>query len=337
MKALITTLVLLIPVISVNTNVKAAIITAVASGNWDVPAVWDSGVVPACGDTIMVPAFIVVRIANNVDLNDAMDPLCPLVRLNVSGQILFNQGKKIRLAQGACVTVEFGGQLIPSPKGGGASEALRIGNVNWWQSSHGILNGYASLGCQIALPVTLSSFTIQEQGSAALISWSMDSEDEVEMYILEKSVDGQLWIELAVVNSRPTQSGPQNYSFLDEETHFSDVTYYRISAEMETGAIKVLQTEAWTPNFKAATSQLRIAPNPVNDESYISLVFDLDDAREVQFTIVNDLGQVIKQETVSLTNNNKITIDRAGLNTGHYLVSVSSENNIQLNSKLVIL
>ena len=336
MKKLITCLVLLIPVISVKTNVKAAILTAVASANWNDINTWDSNTIPVCGDTIVVPALFDVRIASNVNLNGA-DPLCPLVRIQIEGRLYFNGGRKIRLAEGACMTVEFGGQLFPSPKGGGASEAVRVGNVNWWQSSEGILDGYEALGCQILLPITMTDFNLSDEKGTLVISWTMASEDDVNYYIVEKSLDGLVWLEIKEVTSRPLESGSKTYSCTDEQAVWNDVNYYRVKSVMENGSVVKFETAVWNPSISATKGELKLAPNPVGSQGIVTLTFDFDDVSQLNLTVVNHLGQIVKQEVLELKNNeNQYIMNRDELGSGHYFVSLSSSKT-QLNSKLVIL
>ncbi|TNE54989.1 MAG: T9SS type A sorting domain-containing protein [Bacteroidetes bacterium] len=337
MKKLITLLILLVPLVTVKTNVKAAILNAVVSGNWNDPLTWDSGATPICGDTVYVPGVFTVRVDQNVNLNDPLDALCPLVRITIAGRLVYNRGAKIRLAEGACVTVDWGGVVIPSLKGGGASEAIRIGNVNWWQSSDGPLNGLATMGCSVLLPITLNDFMVEKLDGALVLKWVMSSEENVDYYLVEKSTDGANWMEVKMVFRRMEDTGINDYACVDETQMSEGLQYYRLVSVTFDGDSKVLETEAWNEKLEVAQGEVLVAPNPASANGNVTFVFDMNGAREIELSIYNQMGQLIKTETVSLgAQQRTYTVSGQEFKSGQYFVSVSDERT-KLNGRMIIL
>lgn len=337
MKKLITCMVLLIPVISVKTEVKAAILTAVANGSWNDPAIWDSGATPICGDTIIVPLALVVRITANVDLNDPGDPLCPSVRITVGGNLLFNAGKKMRLADGACITVDFGGSLTHSLKGGGASEGVVIGNDDFWKSSDGILNGYAASPCGVLLPVQLIQFSVVAVERGADLNWLVGTVTDLDYYFIEKSEDGQNWIYLAKIDFSDYSMDTKDFSYMDENYNSYKTTYYRLTSVDFSGIHAVLDTEVLLESASLENGNMVVIPNPASANEFVILHFDVNLDQEVELLIANQLGQIVFQQKIKLAPEQRsYTLESNLLNKGHYYVSVNTENK-QLKSKLTLL
>ena len=337
MKKLITIIVLLIPAMSVKTNVIAAILTAVSTGNWNTPGVWDSGNVPVCGDTIIVPSAFLIRITENVDLNDPGNALCSAVRISVSGRIAFNNGRKIRLAEGACMTVEAGGRILPSLNGGGSSENISFGNDVWWKAGDGALNGFATTGCPILLPVTLVSFETAESERGVLLTWTVQSEIDADYYLIEISNEGIAWTQLIKINAVGEQLGARKYTYEDNQVFSDNIRYYRLSLVDQNGGKKYLDTELWTKVLDVASGSLNVSPNPTASDQNITLSFDLIDADELELQVVNHLGQILYQEKIILSPNQKTHVMNPGsLNNGQYFVSLKSTQS-HLQSKLIVL
>lgn len=337
MKRLITCLVLLIPVISVKTKVNAAILTAVVNGAWNDPSVWDLGAAPICGDTIFVPSTYVVTVSTNVNLDTPGDPLCPAVRIFIDGRLQFNAGKKMDLALGACITVNFGGRITRSAKGGGASESISIDKENWWQSSDGALDGFAeSPACGIILPVELIEFTVASKDRGAELNWIVGVVKDLDYFYIEKSEDGRNWEYVSKIYISVHGEANKNFSYFDAKYNQYSTTYYRLNSVDNSGIYVLLDTQV-LGKTTLEEGELTIFPNPASNHDVIALHFDATATQEVLLVISNQLGQVVHQETVKFSPEQKsYVIDSGLLNQGNYFVSLNSGDQ-QLKSKLTLL
>jgi hypothetical protein len=79
-------------------------------------------------------------------------------------------------------------------------------------------------------------------------------------------------------------------------------------------------------------AELRIYPNPANDFVNIDLTGQLNGQNEI--TIFNALGQPVK--TLKSVESLKVQIDISDLVQGLYYVTVKTDNNLLLTSKLLI-
>lgn len=83
---------------------------------------------------------------------------------------------------------------------------------------------------------------------------------------------------------------------------------------------------------KFATEQARLYPNPVNDNATISFGKDLKNA---SITIINTLGEVVKQ--ISNLAGNEFSISRDGLTTGIYFVQLRENGKTVATLRMIVL
>lgn len=74
-----------------------------------------------------------------------------------------------------------------------------------------------------------------------------------------------------------------------------------------------------------SVSEMRIAPNPVGELAVLS--FTAEKNMQSNVLIINELGQVVRQETIEIaTGNNHIPLETADLTSGLYIVQIQTEN-----------
>ncbi|MES2589769.1 MAG: T9SS type A sorting domain-containing protein [Bacteroidota bacterium] len=338
MKRLLITFSLLLTFFSINFDAKAARITAITnSGAWNSPATWDRGIVPSCGDTIDIPGGLNVVITETVNLDDAADPLCPSVQLNISGTLRFGNGKKLNLAAGACINVLLGGQISPSKTGGGASERIMVGGVEEWRAGDGTLTGVAQLGCAVILPNVMVSFNASSDENVLSFSWSISEETNINSYLIEKSSDGLNWEQINETSARNENLIDASYSADTRLETIEALTYYKLFAVNLNGQKSQIGFTSLNNLEDLKTKELLIAPNPANGNSIINILSSEKLNKNVSLTVLNQLGQTIK--TLELDNefNDKLfSLENLELNSGTYTVFLN-DGTTALKSKLIIL
>lgn len=301
---------------------NATIITATSNGNWTSPLTWDIGV-PQCGDTVIIPAGVTVTVTINVDLNTG-DPLCPYFKMSVYGNLRFAAGKKMHLAYGACIAVEAGGQIVPSSKGGGASESIYIGDVRVWQSSEGPLNGVASLGCAILLPVELIDFSVSKLNSSIELKFTTASERELSHFILESSRDGSYWQTVEKINASGNSLSQKTYAAIDK-TPFNGVSYYRLKSIDLDGTERMLDIIS----NEFYSSKFLIYPIPVNKLMFL----EGENLENSIVTIVNSLGETIEVEMSIIGD--KYSFNFTSIKNGVYFLTIKNQN-INRTERIVV-
>lgn len=333
MKRYLTIFSLVVTMFSINFDSKAAVITAVGSGNWDSPFTWSPSI-PECGDTVIIPPGITVTVTVNVNL-DTGDPLCPLFRMTVLGNLRFAAGKKLNLAAGSCVSVEATGSVAASAKGGGASESIYIGPDRVWQASGGILNGIASLGCSILLPVNIIEFEAIEKGDNVVLKWEVNSEQNVNFYEIEYSETGLNWDKFAQVMTDDDASIRKTYTY--ESKSLNKGVYFRLSNIDHNGVKTYLSTIRFDVSELFTDQEIAIIPNPVQANQLLTINYETQNEMVTSLNIVDQRGVIIYSITkTENSDKGELIFDTSILKSGTYFVNLDNKNQ-SLKSKLAVL
>jgi len=286
----------------------------------------------------MVPSGIDIRVTANVNLNDATDPLCAMVRINIGGRLQFSNGAKIRLAAGACVNVEDGGQIVPSAKGGGASESIEIDHVKYWQASDGVYNGAGTMGsCGIALPVELTNLSAELNGRNLVVSWEVASANDVIKYVLEISIDGSNWNYLTETASIGDHTNAYTYQVNEVYQASGAYNYIKLYSVDLNGSRELIGSAALSAGEDFNKNELLIYPNPASSSGQTKVVFEVEQEEQAQVSLMNQLGQVVKQLHVEVVRGeNQFNIELSEIQTGNYVIVVKTGEKTVTN-KLVIL
>lgn len=322
-KFILKTLLLFFTLLSFNS--LSTIITANAGGgNWNAPGSWNLGRVPACGDTIVIPAGVNIHIASNVNLAGAG---CAPVTIQVYGNLSFSNGRKLSLTAGGCAQVYLGGSIAPSGAGAGASELIEINRQNWWQASNGTLNGTAegvNLGCGVLLPVEMLDFSVENINERVNIVWTTGSERDNSYFTVESSKDGFYWETLGTVKGNGTTSNSISYE-LEDKTPFIGLSYYRLKQTNFNGETMNLGSISNT----YTTSSFLVYPIPVNKTMFL----EGTDLSHSKVRILSSTGAEIYVEQTFIGD--KIAFDFSDIKNGAYFVSIENDKTSKVERIIV--
>jgi hypothetical protein len=135
-----------------------------------------------------------------------------------------------------------------------------------------VMDGNAGASCTytltgvnvVPLPIEMVWFQVKALENANLLKFQIASQVDNDYFTVERTNDGENWIEIGEINGAGTTNVQTTYSFVDENYRLGH-NYYRIK-----------QTDY---NGKHAYSEIRLANNGVMTKEII--------------TIVNGLGQVV--------------------------------------------
>ncbi len=338
MKRILTLLSLLFAMFATSFNSNAAVITAISNGGtWNSSTSWDLGRTPECGDTIIVPMGIEIKVTENVEL-DAGTIACSAVRISVAGRLRFSNGKKIRLAAGACMNVENGGSINPSGKGGGASENISIDGTRVWEAGDGPLSGPFTMGCLVVLPVSLLSFEVSNQANNFNIDWYVSSEDELAYYEVFVSKDGYKWelihIQMALNSSEESHYGLR-YQMMDVASGY---IYFKLSSTNFNGSKQMLAMSTTPYEFSLEDmNELVLIPNPVQTNSLTIIAFELENTQEYEITAIDNFGKVVlESRATGSKGSNTYVIENDRLKAGIYTIQLKNADKMT-SSKLIVL
>lgn len=184
--------------------------------------------------------------------------------------------------------------------------------------------GAAVLSSSITLPVELLQFSVQKTGASVELLWSTSSEINNDFFSIEKSIDGEVFSPIGVVDGKGNTSTTTNYSFLDREPSIG-YNFYRLSQTDFDGTTEYLDVQFVQYDGGAVATGSVVYPNPVLSNE----VFIQADLRFgmllVNATLYNALGQ--KVFTAVLEENQEHLQVPTALENGVYFLHLSNLNH----------
>ena len=183
--------------------------------------------------------------------------------------------------------------------------------------------------CSSTLPITLVSFTALYNGNHVDISWATATETNNQYFIIERSLDGTTFVEIAKVDGAGNHQGYLKYDFVDQSS-LSGIVYYRLKQVDVDGAytysaIRVVSI--------LLSKQIIVYPTPANAGEDIHVVLsNLSDAIPVSIELVDMLGKIVLSYTGIGSSH---LLHSGSLSKGMYLVIVKDSFS-STTTKIVI-
>tara|TARA_B100000809_G_scaffold67022_1_gene63879 strand:- start:382 stop:2160 length:1779 start_codon:yes stop_codon:yes gene_type:complete len=173
------------------------------------------------------------------------------------------------------------------------------------------------------LPVTLVDFSTKLFGEKVHLNWSTSSEINNDYFTLERSLDGEKFNEITIVEGAGNSNNLLKYNFIDDENTLSGTVYYRLKQTDYDG--KNSYSKTTSVNVKLENiNRWSIFPNPAKE----MLNFEGD---VVKVELVNILGESV--EGIEFVNS-RLTFDKVA--NGTYLVRVWFNDGNTSLKKLVV-
>ena len=177
----------------------------------------------------------------------------------------------------------------------------------------------------VVLPVKLISFTAGFENNTVKVNWVTSSEQAIQHFIIEKSIDGIQWQELASVNASNFANGSQ-YQVIDKAIYVNRY-YYRIKTVNVDGSVEYSKIVAVSTAKPAATSV------QYNNFSNSILVSSNKTVTQVKVLSVN--GQLVQNKPMP----NNVTVSEIFLKKlipGIYIIQVGLADGDNYTSKIII-
>ncbi len=190
------------------------------------------------------------------------------------------------------------------------------------------LPAFVPTACPIVLPIDLVSFTGKNQGEKNVLKWTTAAEINNDYYILERSIDGENFETIGIVDGAGNSITELNYSF--EDPHFSllssNFCYYRLKQTDFNGdytysnIISLTNTELSTFNFQLST----LFPNPASSD--LNYTINSSESIEANLRVMDIVGRVvIEKNSILVQGSNSNKIDVSGISKGSYILQVLTD------------
>jgi len=189
---------------------------------------------------------------------------------------------------------------------------------------------YFSAGNSI-LPIQWSDFTGQINGEDVVLNWGTISELNDDHFDVQRSLDGQHFRSIGIIQGMGTSNIPHQYIYRDNVLKISSpVLYYRLNQVNFDGTSSFSKIIA----VKMNSSNIRITniyPNPFIDQVHLQIYFDKSGTAMERLYNPSGIEVYHGQQSVSGGDNNLILGNLAKLPQGMYFMEVRLGNSIYRN------
>ena len=252
----------------------------------------------------------------------------PYNGVSTCGEISGNSLPPVRCVWNA-TTSGGTGLANPIPSGGNAGnygpplnvfagEQFIICFSNWsYATGNVVLDffGSASIECSMILPVNFVEVRANQQLDNVVVSWITAGEINNDFFIVQHSLDGYHWTDIAEVDGHGTSALTWNYSFLHIHPA-PGLHYYRIRQIDFNGMSKISpMVDIWINEQSFA-----IYPNPTFGRLFIEGFFH----KEISIELLDASGRLVDKRNLAQTALHEIEL--SSFQTGIYMLIITCDN-----------
>ena len=172
------------------------------------------------------------------------------------------------------------------------------------------------------LPLELLSFEATKQRASVQLDWQTQSEQNIDYFILERSVDGINYSNLQQVAAvgQSNKSEVNHYAYQDYNP-IVGYNYYRLKQVDLNG--EVVNSKVIAVSFEqASTSVIQLQPNPAIEDLFINI--QAKDETPISMTVFNTTGQQVLQRKDGsvFIGTNRLKLPIKSLSEGVYILQI---------------
>ncbi len=198
----------------------------------------------------------------------------------------------------------------------------------------GITTGFSDWGLAGSgandLPVELVDFNARCQNNQVFVSWVTASEVNNNFFTLERSIDGNTFDAIAILDGYGTTNTTNKYAYVDAEPVERNV-YYRLTQTDFDGKTQVSDVIECSCNARSI-NDVKISPNPFTHEITIDLIELTDKCVNLRLKDLAGRTVMVKQIPGGCRH---FTLDRLEkLQSGTYILSI--QNNTHTHNERIV-
>lgn len=346
-------------------QLHAAVISSIQSGDWLSTTTWDLGRVPTDGDYVIINYGHTVSLYKPLALND--------LYVEVNGDlVLDNTGTSANRHGSLSLNVNSVVVVLDNASISATTTSDRnyiviyntddVHDINNWidmfvdvvvngtewtaadgvsldgplyiddnATSDGLVSGSLPTGFT-PLPIKLLSFEAHVSSSGVNISWVTATEENNHYFVIQRSTDASNYVNIASVSGAGNSVVELSYNYFDA-TAPTGVVYYRLKQVDIDGKSETFDPVAVSisSSFESMSQpEMELFPNPIqNGDLHLSLN-NWDYSNETILTVFSITGSVVYQESVSNSFGNELLITEdiiGSLKNGTYLLVCSNSQD----------
>lgn len=170
------------------------------------------------------------------------------------------------------------------------------------------------------LPVTMKSFTGENNGKVNNLEWIVSNQSTVKSYEVEHSTDGIRFNKVGVVASKKS-TGEDIYTFAHPVQDNNSIVYYRIKTIDQDGRSEYSSTiEVEQPVNK---NKIYVYPNPSTGNFKVHLPATKED---VTIHIFDQRGRLVRTQKLTAGNGREVPQDLSNMANGTYRITIQGKS-----------
>lgn len=256
-----------------------------------------------------------------------------------------NQGVQASLLTGTPTSLtNVANSQNPIPPGGSWTSPTIT--VNAGQCAFIAVDGFAGDACNytvtltnitggcVVLPIEMLSFEAIDNFYEIILKWATASETNNDYFILEKSIYGENFEFLSLVDGAGHSSQILKYNYTDRNP-FSGTSYYRLKQVDYDGNITISGIVK-LKKLEEEINDFVVYPNPVPQGILPSITMSGELNEEIEINVFDLTGKLIFSKNYTIVSNEPETIElNLILNSGIYFIS-TNKNGKTKTEKLII-
>jgi hypothetical protein len=183
----------------------------------------------------------------------------------------------------------------------------------------------------VTLPVIINPFTGRRVNQTTVLSWGTQSESNTDRFEIQRSTDGNTWLNVGQIPAAGNSSTPLSYQYIDTMSLQSgNGLYYRLKLVYKDGqdtysGVVLVQANG---NIAVIPQLLKIVPNPFGSEIEIACTLPGSAPAEVQLLDMTGAILLRQQYAVAKGSNVFTLTNLGGLAKATYIVRVVQAGNM---------
>jgi trimeric autotransporter adhesin len=187
--------------------------------------------------------------------------------------------------------------------------------------------GFAATNSGVALPVLLSFFNATQRGTAVLLSWQTDQEQNSDRFEIEREAsDNDSWQTIGIISAQGFSTVPHSYNFTDNSPANGE-NFYRLK-QIDRDGRATFSPVREILEINSLLMAAALNPNP-SVGSGARLVLNRAATETISVTLYSQIGQPLWNAQISIGSLEK-KLDVNGLSAGVYTIHLYNNHYDQI-------
>jgi len=182
------------------------------------------------------------------------------------------------------------------------------------------------------LPIVLTGFSaVLNSNNTVALDWNTQDEVNFSHFIIERSADGETWVEIGTVEAKGNSEVETAYTYVDEQP-LSGNNFYRLTeVNLDNSYV---YSQVVVVRMTTTLAQISVFPNPAT--SYVNVSLGGNTPSVVTVLLTSAAGQRLAEKQATGGDGTVMTFPVGNLASGLYIITVISADGSRESSTVLI-